>query len=143
VRVGVIGVTGTFYGGIRRRGDVEILDPRQVLAPVVAEVRRKADLVVLLSNLGDTADRAIVRAVPGIDLVIGSGAGSPRGGLPAEGRTVLLRTHPRGKSIGVARVRVQGGSVPPAIQNRLVMLTGNLPEDPEARERVRAALHGR
>lgn len=48
-----------------------VTDPVQAAAKLIPEVAGAADLVVVLSDLGPEADRAMVRQVAGIDLVLG------------------------------------------------------------------------
>lgn len=50
---------------------VALQDPRQAMKHLVPELRRQADLVVVLSHCGLQADMDLARAVPGIDLIVG------------------------------------------------------------------------
>ncbi|MGQ9697713.1 MAG: bifunctional metallophosphatase/5'-nucleotidase, partial [Armatimonadota bacterium] len=50
---------------------VRIEDPVAVASRLVPELRRQADLVILLSHLGLKADQELAAAVPGIDIILG------------------------------------------------------------------------
>jgi len=50
---------------------VRIEDPQAVAARLVPELRRQADLVILLSHLGLKPDQQLAAAVPGIDIILG------------------------------------------------------------------------
>lgn len=66
-RLGVIGLTrlpATALVSFR------VLDPQQAAAQYVPRVAGQADVVILLTNLEYRAGLALVRAVPGIDLLI-------------------------------------------------------------------------
>lgn len=50
---------------------VRFEDPNTVAARLVPELRRQADVVIAVTHLGVSADRALAAAVPGIDVIIG------------------------------------------------------------------------
>ncbi|MDH7481664.1 MAG: bifunctional UDP-sugar hydrolase/5'-nucleotidase [Armatimonadota bacterium] len=50
---------------------LKALDPTEVASKLVPELREKADIVVLLSHLGFSKDKALAKAVPGIDIILG------------------------------------------------------------------------
>ncbi len=50
---------------------LHVLPATDMAAKLVPELRKQADIVVLLSHLGRTGDAALVKAVPGIDVVLG------------------------------------------------------------------------
>lgn len=50
---------------------VRIEDPEAVAARLVPQLRRQADLVILLSHLGLKPDQQLAAAVPGIDIILG------------------------------------------------------------------------
>lgn len=81
-------------------GDILILPPVDAAKTILKRLKGKADLVVLLSNLGQQEDEKLVLAVPGIDLIVG---GRTRAHLqfPVRvGNTTILQTAGQGKHIG-------------------------------------------
>ena len=67
-RIAIIGVTGrTTLPG------VEVRDPLESVKQVVEDVRGKADILILLSHTGLTANRRIASQVPELDLIISGG----------------------------------------------------------------------
>lgn len=50
---------------------LDVLPAIETAARLVPELRKKADIVVLLSHLGRTEDVALAQAVPGIDVILG------------------------------------------------------------------------
>lgn len=50
---------------------LDVLPAVDVAKKLVPELRRKADIVVLLSHLGRGADVSLAQAVPGIDIILG------------------------------------------------------------------------
>jgi 5'-nucleotidase len=71
VTLGVFGLTAPF-ATYYERGGVQVVDPEACAAEMVQTLREKgADIVVLLSHLGLSADRRIAANVPGIDVILG------------------------------------------------------------------------
>ncbi|MFP4580697.1 MAG: bifunctional metallophosphatase/5'-nucleotidase [Candidatus Sumerlaeia bacterium] len=68
LKVGIIGITTHQYIDDRA---VEIRKPEEVLPPIIAELEPQVDLIIVLSHLGHGEDKALARAVPGIDVIIG------------------------------------------------------------------------
>jgi 2',3'-cyclic-nucleotide 2'-phosphodiesterase (5'-nucleotidase family) len=76
-KVGVIGVLDSDLASSDRPSQIENLrseDPANRVETALQELRGKgADLVVALSDAGPDADEQLAGAVPGLDLVVGSG----------------------------------------------------------------------
>jgi hypothetical protein len=73
--VGVIGLLGQDFGDGRamtrfRDAGFVVEDPFAAAAAIVPEVRRQADLVVVLSHLTAAASRDLARRVPDIDVLV-------------------------------------------------------------------------
>ena len=74
VRVGVIGLLSEDMPRLTTTANWDgcsVEAPLAAARRLVPEVRKKADLVVLLTHVGVEVDTAIAGAVPGIDLVVG------------------------------------------------------------------------
>ena len=55
----------------RRNGGVAVADPVETARALVPELRREADVVLVLSHLGLDDDRRLASRVPGIDVIVG------------------------------------------------------------------------
>jgi 2',3'-cyclic-nucleotide 2'-phosphodiesterase (5'-nucleotidase family) len=55
----------------RRNGGVAVADPVATAAALVPELRKQADVVIVLSHLGVEEDRRLAERVPGIDVIVG------------------------------------------------------------------------
>ncbi len=107
VRIGVLGVARfnpIFLKAGPDNSNLVIRKPDEAIAEVLAEVREKSDVVVLLAALHKDDARAIVRALPGIDVVIGSYGGMYTTREEREGDTVLAYSGNQGKRIGETRL---------------------------------------
>ena len=138
VRVGVIAVTSPDISERLRNEGIEILKPITRLKDLVPDIRHKSDVVVLLSNLGEPEDRRLARAVPGIDVIIGSGPGVRRYMPLKVGKTFLLRTHPKGKTIGVAELELGDRGNSMELRNELIFMHPGCPMDQKAVRRINA-----
>ncbi|HEX5044932.1 MAG TPA: hypothetical protein VFV75_18705 [Candidatus Polarisedimenticolaceae bacterium] len=132
VKVGVLGVV-RFNPVFQKAGptgtNIVIVPPAEALQKLVPEVRKQADVVVLLAALHKDDARAIARAVPGIDLVLGAFANMISGTEDElEGSTHLLYVGNQGKYVGESRVSINAGKVA-SVANYMHMLTARYPDD--------------
>lgn len=109
LRVGVIGAARHnpifLKAGPRGSGtNLVIRNPKEVLPGYVAELREKADVVVLLAALHKEDARRLVREIDGIDYVIGAYGGIYTTREEREGETLLLYSGNQGKRIGETRL---------------------------------------
>lgn len=68
---GVIGRAAWKVIALANRAGLDLIDPAVAVASLVAELRPKTDLFVVLSHSGYEADLALAAQVPGIDVIIG------------------------------------------------------------------------
>ncbi len=72
VRVGIFGLitraTSTYTAA---KEGIDILDEMATARRTVAELRKRADIVVLLSHAGEQTDLRLAAEVPGIDVIVG------------------------------------------------------------------------
>jgi len=67
-RVGILGLTD-----LASTQDFVVADPLQTARERVPELRRQADIVIVLSHAGVKVDKVIAEQVPGIDLIVSGG----------------------------------------------------------------------
>ena len=82
--------------------DLKIIPQETALKNLLPEVRKKADFVILLSQLGFEATTSLVNKLNGIDLAISYGR--KRMGHPDKGGTLVVHTGSRGKSLGFLQI---------------------------------------
>lgn len=71
LRVALLGLTAPYTDFYELLG-WKVLDPMETLARMVPELRKQADLVVLISHLGLKHDENIASTIEGIDLILGA-----------------------------------------------------------------------
>ena len=106
-RIGLVGVTAPFTNFYEQLG-WNIASPFEILKAAVAEVKRQADCVVVLSHLGVHEDERMAAEIPGIDLILGSHTHH----LFPEGKRVngalLCAAGKYGQYVGVVKLEVEG-----------------------------------
>jgi 5'-nucleotidase/UDP-sugar diphosphatase len=121
VRVAIVGVVTEDTPVSTHPKNVAGLEFRaaaETLARYVPELRRRADVVVVLSHSGYAADRKLAEQVPGIDLIVG-GHSHTRVEPPSRvGASVIVQAWEHGKALGVLDITVENGMVT-AVDGRL------------------------
>lgn len=110
VDVAVIGVMTDDAGAlsVSKLGDLTVRDPIQSVQEVISEIGKRADLVVVLSQLGDERARELAQQVQGIDLLIEGLGGDALQEGEQIGETLLCRAGADGASVGLARIQMRG-----------------------------------
>lgn len=70
LKIGVIGLTIPFYSFYKTLG-WEIMDPFLVIESLIKDLRKEADVIILLSHLGLNYDEQIAKQFEGIDVILG------------------------------------------------------------------------
>lgn len=71
MNVGVIGITVPYYAFYDLLG-WKVSDPWEVLPPLIAQLKKKVDIIILLSHMGYGFDVEVAQTLDGIDLIIGA-----------------------------------------------------------------------
>ena len=134
-RVAIVGATSETAG---QRLETFGLDrPEDVLAAVgqaVKEAQRRADVVVVLSNLEQSEVEALAQMVPGIDAIIGVYRGGQLGpvALPGvEGEVVFQASGTRGEYLGVLTLHLDAQGKVVSFEGRPLALSDAYTDDPE------------
>jgi 2',3'-cyclic-nucleotide 2'-phosphodiesterase (5'-nucleotidase family) len=89
-----------------------IRDPGETAREMVAKLRDKAEMIVLLSDLGSYRDRELVKAVPGIHFVLGGHEGFGLAQANREGKTYLFQSYAKGMYVGKLRLAIKNPTLP-------------------------------
>jgi 2',3'-cyclic-nucleotide 2'-phosphodiesterase (5'-nucleotidase family) len=117
---------------------LKIIPPETALKSLLPEVKKEADLIILLSQCGPVTTSSLVTAVGGIDLAISCRDQKPdqsshEGGFP------VFRTGSRGTHIGYVQVTRNDTGTVSIGQNRPVELGDSVPSDNRIRQIIQAA----
>lgn len=108
VTCGIIGLMGQDFGDGKQKFvelGYEVDDPFVVAAKLVPEVRKQADLVIVLAHLGSADAFQLPKAVPGIDVVVFGHYPGVVAPTQVEG-AITVRPGQRGQYMGETRMVV-------------------------------------
>jgi cytochrome c554/c'-like protein len=144
LRVGILGLARMNPGLSHATPDgrrIVTSDPMAAAAKLVPALRKKCDLVVVLSTLEPDQAHELVQQVPGIDLVLGGfGPGTdntsyPNGVDQKVSRPVLYAGN-QGKRIGEARIYLDADGKLSGINSDIITLGREIPDDPDIMDLV-------
>ena len=134
LKVGLVGVTAVMGKDCEAaKGNMDILDPYEVAKRFVPIVRRKADLVVVLSHLGNGEDATLAKEVPGIDVIVGAHSHTRLPTPQVINGTIILQDYEKGGELGRLDLQLDNESGSYKIAgstNKLIPITKDIPEDP-------------
>lgn len=124
-KIGMIGLTAPFVDAYPLR-EWTVLEVQPVLERLLPIVKKKADIVILLSHLGLPVDRRLAREFPDVDVIIGAHTHHllERGELI--GNTLLAAAGKWGRYIGKISLTVEDHHIINKVAR--VVLTADLPD---------------
>ncbi len=128
IKIGVIALTDRSPTTTLSKGESTIVaDTISSLQKIWNATKKNADLIILLTSLDQRSIKRLVKKFPDIDLVISSGLGIPTYSPFKADKTLIVSTHPKGKSVGLIALKIKKGIIY-KYDNRLVMLKESLLE---------------
>jgi 2',3'-cyclic-nucleotide 2'-phosphodiesterase (5'-nucleotidase family) len=112
-----------------------LLNAEQALRTYVPEVAEKADIIIVLSNMGHEDDLSLAAKVPGIDLIVGSRTriAPPEALLDPTNGTLVVQAGSLGQWLGRITLHFDSLGVVTGHDDELLLLTEDLADDPEMR----------
>jgi len=110
-----------------------ILNANDVLPKYVAELSKKTNVIVLLSNMGLDEDQRLSSQVPGIDLIVGgrTQVELEEGWVNEQTGTVVVQAGHKGGWLGRCALHVDGAGAATEHDCKLFFLTDEYPDDAE------------
>ncbi len=110
VKVGIIGLAD--LSGAAKAGGIVFTEPLPALKKAVAELKnRKADIILLLSRLGEDEDLKLAKEVGGIDIVISGRIRKSDKIVSQEGNLILARPSWQGRRLGKISLLLENGKI--------------------------------
>jgi 2',3'-cyclic-nucleotide 2'-phosphodiesterase (5'-nucleotidase family) len=133
IRVGVIGATASvFYrGAVEIKGDAAVSKDVEILKKLIPEVRRKADIVVLLSHFGYPETMHLIQtdAIKGVDVaVVGHGTNILETPVSKNG-IILVQNSANGEYLGMLQLDIDRGGQVGKYTGKLIPLSMDIPEE--------------
>lgn len=141
------GFIGAMSASTKQRGagqsSVEALtytlgDAAAAVKPLLPDVRKQCDVVVLLAHMNQVEAQQLAEAVPGIDLIVlGHDAGDrPLGEPIVVGQTKILRATAQGQYIGQLDMKLDAKHRLVDSRNRIHPMTAGYPDDADMAKRL-------
>ena len=133
LKVGLVGVTAVMAQGCEAAKDnLDVPDPYETAKRFVPIVRRKSDLVVVLSHLGNGEDGILAKQVPGIDVIVGAHSHTRLPIPQVVNGTIILQDYEKGGELGRLDLQLERDGGPFHItshSNKLIPITKDIPGD--------------
>ena len=85
--------------------------PESAVKQYLPELKRRADIIIVLSHCGFQADRELAAKVPGIDVIVGGHSHTKIHQPELVGRTITVQAWEHAKGLGVLNLKVKDGKV--------------------------------
>jgi 2',3'-cyclic-nucleotide 2'-phosphodiesterase (5'-nucleotidase family) len=95
----------------RNAAGLRFFSPVEIAEKYVGELRKKADVVVVLSHIGFPADRVLAEKVEGIDVIVGGHSHTKITKPVSLGKTLIVQAWEHGKALGVLDLLIKDGKV--------------------------------
>jgi hypothetical protein len=102
VRIGIFGLLDDIFNPSLQEKEtgLTILEPLSISKTVTKSLREYCDLIVALSQLGESKDKKLAKENPQIDLILGGGGESKRAVRDRVNEVPIYRLEPRGGYLG-------------------------------------------
>jgi len=102
LKIGIVGVLDDQFNPTLQENDpgLTILEPISTVKALIKSLRENCDLIVVLSQLGESKDVKLARENREINLILGGGGESKRAVAERQNGTSIYRLEPRGGYLG-------------------------------------------
>ena len=114
VKVGIIGVVTEdvpISTHPRNVAGLKFMSPIDTGEKYIAELKNKADLIIILSHIGYPADRILAERVKGIDVIVGGHSHTKIEKPVKVGNTIIVQAWEHAKVLGVLELTVEDGKI--------------------------------
>jgi len=95
----------------RNVAGLKFLPPAAVVEKYLPEIKKHADLVIVLSHIGYQADRDLAAKVPGIGVIVGGHSHTKLLEPAVVGDTIIVQAWEHAKALGVLDLKVDDGKI--------------------------------
>jgi len=114
VKVGIIGVVTEdvpISTHPRNVAGLKFMSPIDTVEKYIAELKNKADLIIILSHIGYPVDRILAERVKGIDVIVGGHSHTKIEKPVKVGNTIIVQAWEHAKVLGVLDLTVEDGKI--------------------------------
>ncbi|MEW6100933.1 MAG: hypothetical protein AB1481_01395 [Candidatus Omnitrophota bacterium] len=128
VKIGIIAVTAPSLP--QKSGQVKVIEPQAGIREQISEVKQKgAEIIILLSNLGEAENTAIIKESKDIDILIASYAPGKEEARKIDNTIVLIPSW-QGRKLGKATFSLKDGKVA-NYKAEMIRLSDKITDDTE------------
>ena len=85
--------------------------PESAVKKYLPELKRRADIIIVLSHCGLQADRELAARVPGIDVIVGGHSHTKMLQPELVGQTIIVQAWEHAKALGILNLKIKDGKV--------------------------------
>ncbi len=113
VKIGIIGVVtqDSVNTDPKNIAGLKFTNPENAIRKYLPELRRQADIIVVLSHCGYPVDRELAAAVPGIDVIVGGHTHTKLLHPEEVGHTIIVQAWEHAKDLGILDLEVADGKI--------------------------------
>ncbi len=102
LKVGILGLMDDMFNATLQEREPELIvtDPLSTTKALIKSLREYCDLIVVLSQLGESKDKKLAKENPHIDLILGGGGETKRAVAERVNEVPIYRLEPRGGYLG-------------------------------------------
>jgi 5'-nucleotidase/UDP-sugar diphosphatase len=93
----------------RNVAGLKFFSPIEIVGKYIKELKNKADVMVVLSHIGHSADRSLAEKVKGIDVIVGGHSHTKITKPVNVGNTIIVQAWEHGKALGVLDLTIKDG----------------------------------
>lgn len=109
--IGLVTPATAHLSAVRDFCEVIFLSPQETMKKFLPQLRKHADVIIVLSHLGFPEDLKLAAGIEGIDVIVG-GHSHTRVEKPLiVGRTIIVQAWEHGKAVGILDLQVSDGRV--------------------------------
>ena len=113
-------------------------DMESTLTRLIAEVRPKADLLVLLAFTDETTLTRLAQQFYEVHVILGGKVSQPAQELKRENRSLIYYVSNEARALGILRLQLAGGAPPGVLANEIRFLHDKIPQDKTFRDLAQA-----
>ncbi|MFZ5449751.1 MAG: bifunctional metallophosphatase/5'-nucleotidase [Thermodesulfobacteriota bacterium] len=113
IRIGIIGVVteDTVHQNPRNVAGLNFTSPESAIHKYLPELKRQADIIVVLSHCGYPVDRKLAATITGIEVIVGGHTHTKLLHPEKIGDTIIVQAWEHAKVLGILDLKVENGKI--------------------------------
>lgn len=112
---------------------VEIRNATQTIKGLVSDLKKRSDILILISHSGDEEDKKIANSISGIDLIVGGHSQTLHKEPVKIKNTLIVQTGKDGHRVGRLTLKLDKDKKIKSYEHSLILLTKDTPDDKKGR----------